>query len=232
MADIRRYIVRQPEVEQCAAARTARMTARKNDSNGNAATAAGNSTPSSVEMAEPASVSASPSGSQSNGGVEMEVDQSPPPPALSSSGATATGSDDVPMVPAAATAAATTATAALVLPAAVPVIPDTPPTPSFPSALLALPLAAAGDAEVEAEGWHGAVPSQWVPIISRDVASTPPQSNGVGSGGPYSDAYISGQPPKRRRLNDDKKPHGSTRDIIADSIKVSFDLIVNCSKSM
>ncbi len=37
---------------------------------------------------------------------------------------------------------------------------------------------------------------------------------------PYSDAYMSGQPSKRRRLNKEKKPRGEVRDVIADSLQV------------
>ena len=180
MDDLRRYIVRQPEVEQYAAARTARMAARKS-SRGD------NQTPRSVEMADPCSSSSS--------GGEMEVDMASP------SSRSESNTDDVPMVP-------------IVLPA-VPVIPESAPTPRFPSALLALPLGGS-DSEVEAEGWQGAVPSQWVPIISRDSVT----QQQTGENGPFSDAYNSGQPPKRRRLNDEQKPHGGTRDLITDSLKV------------
>jgi len=144
-------------------------------------------TPSSVEMIEPSS------SSNSN---DMEVDRSP---------ASGIGQDavveDVPMVP-------------LVLPS-VPVIPENPPTPSFPSALLTLPITA--QTEVEPEGWQGAVPPQWVPIIAHDSAQPTSEES------PYSDAYISGQPRKRRRLNEEQKPHGRSADIISESLKEAVE---------
>lgn len=46
------------------------------------------------------------------------------------------------------------------------------------------------------EDWHSRVPSDWVVIINRDgerQRSMPPQR-------PYSDAYLSGLPPKRRKM--------------------------------
>ena len=90
--------------------------------------------------------------------------------------------------------------------------------PSFPTALLSMPLA--GE-ETAAEGWQGAVPPEWVPIIARDSRQEAPPS------GPHSDAYLSGQPPKRRRLNNDKKPRGDSRTLIADTLQVSKMLTKN-----
>ena len=54
---------------------------------------------------------------------------------------------------------------------------------------------------VRREDWHGVVPSEWVPIITRDVQQQtlqPPQR-------PHSDAYLSGMPAKRRRLSRPEK---------------------------
>ena len=148
---------------------------------------------SSVEMTEPSS------SSNSN---DMEVDRSP----ASGGGAQDAVAEDIPMVP-------------LVLPS-VPVIPENPPTPSFPSALLTLPITT--QTEVEPEGWQGAVPPHWVPIIAHDSAQP------TGENSPYSDAYISGQPPKRRRLNEEQKPHGRSANIISESLKVNIRLFSTC----
>jgi len=143
---------------------------------------------SSVEMTEPSS------SSNSN---DMEVDRSP----ASGGGAQDAVAEDIPMVP-------------LVLPS-VPVIPENSPTPSFPSALLTLPITA--QTEVEPEGWQGAVPPHWVPIIAHDSAQP------TGENSPYSDAYISGQPPKRRRLNEEQKPHGRSANILSESLKEAVE---------
>ena len=98
-----------------------------------------------------------------------------------------------------------------VLVPSVPVIPETVVAPTFPSALLNVPLEVG---ETEPEGWQGAVPAEWVPIISRDSRQVAPRST------PFSDAYMSGQPPKRRRLNNEKKPHGDAANLISETLQV------------
>jgi len=86
-----------------------------------------------------------------------------------------------------------------------------PPTAAqaaaFPSALLA-PAAVPGDPPAPA-GWHAAMPPQWVPIVASDEIASVTRT-------PFSDAYLSGQPPKRRKLND--KPRGDVSRVIAESI--------------
>ncbi|CAH1787815.1 unnamed protein product, partial [Owenia fusiformis] len=54
---------------------------------------------------------------------------------------------------------------------------------------------------VENDDWQSQVPSDWVPIITRDIATQrrqPPQQ-------PFSDTYLSGMPAKRRKLMEEKK---------------------------
>lgn len=103
---------------------------------------------------------------------------------------------------------------------AVPVIPAANEVPVFPANLLTVPLDE-GRTGAAAEGWQGAVPSQWVPLISRDARQPAPGST------PYSDAYMSGQPSKRRRLNNDKKPKGDTNSLIAETLQVSSNTVAN-----
>ncbi|ELT91208.1 hypothetical protein CAPTEDRAFT_225947 [Capitella teleta] len=55
------------------------------------------------------------------------------------------------------------------------------------------------DVGIEAVGsadWHRVVPSEWVPVISRDVARQQRDS----AQPPFSDAYLNGMPAKRRKL--------------------------------
>jgi len=108
---------------------------------------------------------------------------------------------DIPMVP--------------VLMPSVPVIPASSETPIFPANLLTVPLDAGG--APDPEGWQGAVPAQWVPIIARDSRQPAPRST------PYSDAYMSGQPSKRRRLNNDSKPEGDANSLIAETLKEAVE---------
>lgn len=93
----------------------------------------------------------------------------------------------------------------------VPIIPENGAVPTFPTSLLNVPLEVG---ESDAEGWQGAVPPEWVPIISRDSRQVAPRPL------PYSDAYISGQPSKRRRLNNEKKPRGDTINLISETLEV------------
>ena len=44
--------------------------------------------------------------------------------------------------------------------------------------------------------WHSAVPTDWVPIIARDVV----RQRRTGAQPPFSDAYLSGMPAKRRKV--------------------------------
>jgi len=61
------------------------------------------------------------------------------------------------------------------------------------------------------------LPAAWVPIIARDGAMP------AGSQAPHSDAYLSGQPSKRRRLNTECKPRGEVQRLIEQSLKEAMD---------
>ena len=50
----------------------------------------------------------------------------------------------------------------------IPVMPPESGAPAaFPASLLSMPVLEAGGPETEPQGWHGAVPPAWVPIIAR-----------------------------------------------------------------
>ena len=65
------------------------------------------------------------------------------------------------------------------------------------------------------ESWQRQLPPEWVPIITRDVQA----QNQMPPIAPYSDAYLSTQPAKKRRLAEAKKPEGSIEKVISDTLK-------------
>merc|ERR1719209_641796 len=72
--------------------------------------------------------------------------------------------------------------------------------PTFPASLLAIPVTPAVQGEGLADRTLSVLPPAWAPIIARDTAE------GRQVAQPYSDAYLAGQPNKRRKLNSEKKP--------------------------
>ena len=82
----------------------------------------------------------------------------------------------------------------------------------FPPSLLAVPSSPSPTLAS-----MSSLPTTWLPIIARDQAM-PPTSQP-----PHSDAYLAGQPSKRRRLNGDCKPRGEVRRIIEQSLKEAMD---------
>jgi hypothetical protein len=61
------------------------------------------------------------------------------------------------------------------------------------------------------ETWHAQVPEDWVPILTRDVQRQRRQNPQA----PFSDAYLSGMPTKRRKIVNSTKPQGSLPQVIA-----------------
>ncbi len=91
----------------------------------------------------------------------------------------------------------------------------------FPRSLLQVP-GGGPDVVVGSEAWHRAVPPEWVPIIARDAQTQERQrqSEEQGeSGAAYSDAYLSTQPAKRRKLAAEGKPSGSASQVVRESLK-------------
>ena len=95
------------------------------------------------------------------------------------------------------------------------VAPDPPNSEelSFPAELL--PRSQGIDMVVGRESWQRQLPPEWVPIITRDVQA----QNQMPPIAPYSDAYLSTQPAKKRRLAEAKKPEGSIEKVISDTLK-------------
>uniref|UniRef100_A0A2S2PR33 Large proline-rich protein BAG6 n=1 Tax=Schizaphis graminum TaxID=13262 RepID=A0A2S2PR33_SCHGA len=71
---------------------------------------------------------------------------------------------------------------------------------------------------IGSQDWHHSVPSEWVPVIARDSQRQRRQ----GTQPPYSDAYLSGMPNKRRKIVTNSKPQGSLSQIIAKNLEVAM----------
>ena len=84
----------------------------------------------------------------------------------------------------------------------------------FPASLLSVPVLSS---TTPAAQDLSALPPAWIPIISRDQSVPVPRSH------PYSDAYLSGQPSKRRKLNAESKPHGDVSMLVQESLQDAMD---------
>jgi len=85
---------------------------------------------------------------------------------------------------------------------------------TFPPSLLAIPTITSQNSTMSN---MSSLPSTWLPIIARDQAVT------VTTQQPHSDAYLSGQPSKRRRLNTESKPRGEVRRLIEQSLQEAME---------
>jgi hypothetical protein len=65
------------------------------------------------------------------------------------------------------------------------------------------------------EPWHAQFPSNWLPIITRDISRQRRQSPQPA----YSDAYITGMASKRRKVLLSKKPSTNVQHLIADDVR-------------
>merc|ERR1712080_190043 len=100
-------------------------------------------------------------------------------------------------------------------------LPIVPPEvePSFPTSLLAIPVTGpTPPGSGLADHALAVLPPNWAPIIARDTSEA-----GRPSQQPYSEAYLSGQPNKRRKLNSDKKPRGEVSNIISRSLQDAIE---------
>ncbi|KAI0211538.1 Large proline-rich protein bag6 [Lamellibrachia satsuma] len=88
-----------------------------------------------------------------------------------------------------------------------------PPKPNIPKEVLDClappPTKESDDIAVVlgSEDWHRAVPSEWVPVITRDVRRQTRQSQQSQQAG-FSEAYISGMPAKRRKMMSQESGEG------------------------
>ncbi|XP_050542596.1 large proline-rich protein bag6-A isoform X2 [Daktulosphaira vitifoliae] len=71
---------------------------------------------------------------------------------------------------------------------------------------------------IGSQEWHHSVPPEWVPVIARDTQRQRRQ----GAQPPYSDAYLSGMPNKRRKIVNSSKPQGSLSQIISKNLEVAM----------
>jgi len=83
---------------------------------------------------------------------------------------------------------------------------------AFPSSLLSVPTLSS-----QSSPGMSALPAAWLPIIARDQNLTPSANT------PHSDAYLSGQPSKRRRLNAECKPRGEVNSVIEQAMKEAIE---------
>jgi hypothetical protein len=92
---------------------------------------------------------------------------------------------------------------------------------TFPPSLLTIPVSGAPvPVSSLTDRTLAVLPPAWAPIIARDTSE--------GRGGrtvqqPYSEAYLAGQPSKRRKLNTEKKPRGDVSDIIVRSLQDAIE---------
>ena len=94
----------------------------------------------------------------------------------------------------------------------------------FPRSLL--PRSGMGpDMVVGGESWHRALPSDWVPIVARDshlqnnASAAASRGGNAGGQAPFSDAYLSTQPAKRRKIAAEEKPEGDLDKLISDTLQ-------------
>lgn len=64
---------------------------------------------------------------------------------------------------------------------------------------------------IGSEPWHTVTPRDWIPIITRDIQRQRRQN----AQPPFSDAYLSGMPSKRRKIVASKKPQGNVSQLIS-----------------
>uniref|UniRef100_A0AAG5DG44 BCL2-associated athanogene 6 n=1 Tax=Anopheles atroparvus TaxID=41427 RepID=A0AAG5DG44_ANOAO len=71
---------------------------------------------------------------------------------------------------------------------------------------------------IGAESWHRHFPSNWIPVITRDLGRQRRQNPQA----PFSDAYISSMASKRRKVITESKPPSDMHSLISDGIRRSF----------
>lgn len=68
---------------------------------------------------------------------------------------------------------------------------------------------------IGSEPWHRGLSAEWIPIITRDTQRQRRQNPQA----PFSDAYLSGMPSKRRKIVAAAKPQGNLSQVISDGVR-------------
>ncbi|GLV33829.1 uncharacterized protein CBL_11286 [Carabus blaptoides fortunei] len=68
---------------------------------------------------------------------------------------------------------------------------------------------------IGSEPWHRGLSAEWIPIITRDTQRQRRQNPQA----PFSDAYLSGLPSKRRKIVAAAKPQGNLSQVISDGVR-------------
>lgn len=68
---------------------------------------------------------------------------------------------------------------------------------------------------IGSENWHRGLSADWIPLIARDNQRQRRQ----GAQPPFSDAYLSGMPNKRRKIVAAQKPQGSLSQVISEGVR-------------
>ncbi|XP_044731694.1 large proline-rich protein bag6 isoform X2 [Chrysoperla carnea] len=71
------------------------------------------------------------------------------------------------------------------------------------------------DVNIGTESWHNNVPSDWVSVVTRDCQVQRHET----AQPPYSDAYLSSVPAKRRKVISCNKPQGTLPQVITESLR-------------
>lgn len=71
---------------------------------------------------------------------------------------------------------------------------------------------------IGSESWHNTIPTEWVPIITRDGQRQRRET----AQPPFSDAYLAGMPTKRRKIVTNSKPSSNLSQVIADTMTTAL----------
>ncbi len=79
------------------------------------------------------------------------------------------------------------------------------------------------DMAVGSQGWHRELPAEWVPIVARDIQRQRQQGSHEPPQSPFSDAYLSTQAAKRRKIARDNKPEGPVERVVMETLEEAIN---------